>query len=81
MVINSKIIIRELLDLIKLIKTLIFYINKLIKIAVVNKSKHLIFKTFKIILLDFQNFNNSQKFIIIIIIINLNKNYFSKIIC
>lgn len=63
------------LSLINISKAQIF-LN--IKDYIINKNQNLIFTKFKIVLLDFKNFNNNQKFNIIDFISSFRKNHFFK---
>lgn len=66
------------MNLLDLRKAQSFYINKLIKIVIVSKDKHLILSAFKIVASSFKSLNNSQKLIIMSFITSFCKNYLSK---
>ena len=51
--------IKRLLNLINLFEAYIFYIYKVTKVIIVYKNKHLIPKTFQIMMLYFENLDNS----------------------
>ena len=52
-------ILKKFLSLINLIKIENFYIHKIIKYFVIYKTYNFIFIIFKLILLNFKNFNNN----------------------
>lgn len=66
------------MNLLDLTKAQTFCINKLIKIVIVSKDKHLVLTAFKIVTSSFKGLNNSQKLIIISFITSFCKNYLSK---
>ena len=55
-------------------------IHKLSKIIIVSKNKYLVFAPFLVVCLDFECFNNGQKFIIVSFISSFSWNYFILIV-
>ena len=75
---NLKIVLGELLSPINLSGAQAFYIYKMAKIIIIHKNKNFIFAIFEVVLLCFENFNNSQKFINVGFILNFYRNHFFK---
>lgn len=76
MIINLKIVLRELLGLADRIRAQAFCIYKLTEVIMVNQNEDLIFIDFQVVASSFKNFNNSQKFLIIGFVSSLNKAHF-----
>ena len=50
----------------------------MVKVVVIRKNKNLVFATLKVMPLDFENLNNSQKLAIMGLVLSLYRNHFSK---
>lgn len=75
MVVNLKIISKELLGLSDLSRAQAFYISKPIEIVVVHEYKNFVLKIFKIVLQGYKSFNNMKKFFIVDLVSSLSQNH------
>ena len=64
-IIDLKVVSRELLGLANLIKAQTFYIYKLTKVVMVNEDENLVFVAFQVVVPSFKNFNNNQELLIV----------------
>ena len=69
---------KEFLGPSNLIIAYVFDIYELTEVVVVHKDKKLIFVTLQIVAPSFKSFNNSQKLLVMSLIINLGKDLFLK---
>lgn len=76
-IIDPKIVLRELLSLADLAKAQTLCIYKIIKVVIVNENENFILATFQVVAPSFKGFNNSQKLLVISFISSLNRNYLS----
>lgn len=75
-VINLKMIPRQLLRLLNLPGTQVFYIHEVAKIVMICKNKNFIFTTFEVIWLGLEGFRNNHQLIVISLISRLYQDYF-----
>ena len=73
-------IAEKLLRLLDLVKTQVFYVQKVAKVIVIGKLKHFLLAAFYIVLPYYKNFNNSQKLTIMSFILSLCQNLFLGIV-
>ncbi len=55
-----------------------FCIYKLMEVVVIHKDKNLVFAAFQVVMLSLKGFNNSQKILVVSLVIGLNGDYFSR---
>ena len=79
-IIDLKMIARQLLGPPNLTKAQTLHIHKSIEFIMVSKNKDFVFAAFKVMALSFKSFNNGQKFIIISFVSSFVRNHFLKII-
>ena len=77
-IINLKVILKKFLGLANLTKIQTLYIYKLTKVIIVSKNKDLVFIAFQIVALNLKDFNNSQKLLVVSIIISFNEDHLLK---
>lgn len=75
MIVNLKVVPKELLSPTDLPRAEVFDIHKLTKVIVVGKNKNLIFITFQVVVPSLKDFNDGQKYLIIDLIMTLSKNH------
>lgn len=68
-------ILRKFLSLLNLAEIQILCIYKLVEIIIISEDKNLIFVVFQVIILSLEIINNSQKLLIISLILSLCRNY------
>ena len=61
MIVDLKMILKKLFNLINLFKTQVFCIHKIIEIILISKNKNLIFIALKIIMTSLKCINNNQE--------------------
>ena len=74
-VINLKMITKDLLGLSDLLRAQILYIYESIEVFLVRKDEDLIFGAFQIVAPSLEDFNNSQKFLIVSFVISFYYNH------
>lgn len=75
-VIDTKTIPRELLDLANLLKTEILDIHKLLEVVLISEDKNFVFAAFQIIAPSFKDFNNNWEFLVVSFVASLDGNHF-----
>lgn len=68
-------ILRKFLSLLNLAEIQILCIYKLVEIIIISEDKNLIFVVFQVIILSLEIINNSQKLLIISLILSFYRNY------
>ena len=77
-IIDLEVVSRELLSPADLTRAQGLCIYELIEVFMVSKDEDLVFVVFQVLALSLQNFNGSQKLLIIGFVVCLNKDHFSR---
>ena len=75
-IIDSKMVIKELLGPANLTKAQTLYVYELLEVIMVSKNEYLVFTIFWVVLLGFKSFNNSEKLTVLSFVPNLGRNHF-----
>lgn len=78
MIIDLEVVLKELLDLADLVRTQAFCIYKLTKVIIISKDEDLMFIAFQIMTPSLNDFNNSQKLLIMSLVSSLSRNHLLK---
>ena len=74
-IIDSEVVLRELLGPVDLTKAQAFHIYELTEVIMVNKDKDLVFAAFQVVVPSLKSFNNSQEFLIVSLVSSLSENH------
>ncbi len=74
-IINSEVILKELLGPADLMRAQVFCIHELTEVIMVSKDEDLVFTAFQVVAPSFKGFNNSQELLIISLVLSLSKDH------
>ncbi len=74
-IIDSEVVLRELLGPADLKRAQVFHIHELTEVIIVTKDEDLVFPVFQVVAPSFKSFNNSQKLLIVGFILSLSGDH------
>ena len=75
-IIDLKMVLRELLGPIDLIRAQVFCIHELTELIMISKDKNLVFAAFHVMTSSLKGFNNSQQLLIVSLVLSLSGDHF-----
>ncbi len=78
MIIDLELVSKEFLSLVDLIKAQALHIHELTEVIIVSKDEYLVFAAFSVVVLSFEDFNNSQELLNVSLVSSFGRYHFSK---